>query len=362
MAGDRQAHRLVTRTRGLIAVIVVALAAVLLLAAVARLGSHSAVPAGSGPPGSSTASPAGTPSTNQPDVQPLASPIATSSATPPASVVPSPASSVGSAGSGGLPAFRHVYLIVMENKAYGSIVGSGDAPYLNELIARFGLATSYTAVAHPSEPNYIALFSGATQGVADDGVHDLDAASLADQLEASGRTWRVFAQNVPLHCFTGAVASDGPDGRGTYARKHEPAISFTSIASDPARCRNITNLSHFDPAAADFELIVPNMCNDMHDCPVATGDEFLRTLVPRITDSAAFADSVLFITWDEGTGDAGGGGRVATVVVSPYVQPGFTSAVAHTHYSLLRTIQSAWGLDCLQHSCSANDLGEFFGP
>jgi phosphatidylinositol-3-phosphatase len=261
-----------------------------------------------------------------------------------------------------VPVFRHVYLIVLENKAYGSIVDDEAAPFINGLIRRYGLAARYHAVAHPSQPNYLALFSGSTQRVTDDGVHHLAATNLADQLEDHGRTWRVFAQNVPLGCFTGTSASGGADGRGSYARKHEPAISFVDIASDPVRCRNIADFSHFDPAAADFELIVPNMCNDMHDCPVATGDAFLRSFVPRITDSPAFADSVLFITWDEGTGDAGGGGHVATIVVSPLARSGFASRVEHTHYSLLRTIQAAWGLGCLEHSCAANDLRELFMP
>ncbi len=307
-------------------------------------------------------SPTPTPSpTSSPSVTPssASAPASTSS---PAGKGPSPAASptAGTGGGSGVPAFRHVYLIVMENKDYGSIVGSSAAPYLNRLIHDYGLASRYNAVAHPSEPNYIALFSGATQGVNDDGVHDLSAKNVADQLEDHGRTWRVFAQNVPRGCFTGTVASGGADGTGTYARKHEPAISFADIASDPARCRNITNFSDFDPAAADFELIVPNMCNDMHDCSVSTGDDFLRSFVPRITGSAAFADSVLFITWDEGTGGSGGGGRVATIVVSPLVNAGFVSNVPHTHYSLLRTIEAAWDLGCLRHSCSANDLREFF--
>ena len=249
---------------------------------------------------------------------------------------------------------------LMERCGLDAIVGSSAAPYLNYLIGRNGLASRYDAIAHPSEPNYIALFSGSTQGVTDDGVHDLHAANLADQLEAHGRTWRVFAQNVPTGCFTGSVAHDGPDGTGTYARKHEPGISFTSIAGDPTRCARITDFSHFDPAAADFELIIPNMCNDMHDCSIATGDAFLRAFVPRIAGSPAFADSVLFITWDEGKTDAGGGGHVATIVVSPLVAPGTVSTVAHDHYSLLRTIEDAWGLGCLGHACTANDLREFF--
>lgn len=200
----------------------------------------------------------------------------------------------------GLPDFRHIYLLVLENQEYGSIVGNASAPYVNSLIARYGLATAYAAVVHPSEPNYLALFSGSTQGVTDDGVHDLAGSNLADQLDAHGRSWRVFAQNVPGGCHTGASASGGADGSGTYARKHEPAISFSDIRANATRCGYIADFSHFDPSSADFELIVPNMCNDMHDCSVSSGDAFLRSFVPRIIDSPAFEDSVLFITWDEG--------------------------------------------------------------
>ena len=257
----------------------------------------------------------------------------------------------------GLPAFTHVYLIVMENHGLSAILGSGDAPYLNSLIARYGLATDYRAVAHPSEPNYLALFSGSTQGVTDDGVHDISARTIADQLDGAGRSWRVFAQNAPTDCFQGYSASGGPDGPGTYARKHEPAISFTGISGNAARCANITDLAHFDPAAADYELIVPNMCNDMHDCGVAQGDRFLSGFVPWILDSAAWErGGVLFVTWDEGSGSE----PVATLVIAPDVPAGYRSSVSHDHYSLLRTIEDAWGLPCLAHTCSANDMAEFF--
>ncbi|HEX8939336.1 MAG TPA: alkaline phosphatase family protein [Candidatus Limnocylindrales bacterium] len=261
---------------------------------------------------------------------------------------------------GGLPAFGHIYLIVMENHEYGSIVGSGAAPYINGLIHGYGLAAAYDAVAHPSEPNYLALFSGSTQGVTDDGVYNLGASNLADQLEAHGRSWRIYAQNDGPGCYTGPTYTAGIDGPGTYARKHEPAISFTDISGSAARCSHVGPLAGFDPAAANFELIVPNMCNDMHDCSVATGDSFLRGFVPRITASPAFADSVLFITWDEGSSGTGGGGHVATVVVSPHVAPGTVSALPHTHYSLLRTVEDAWGLGCLANACGANDMRELF--
>ena len=259
-----------------------------------------------------------------------------------------------------LPRFSHVYLIVLENHDLAAVVGDPAAPYLNSLATSYGLATDYSAVAIPSQPNYMALFGGSTKGIADNANHDLAGPNLADQLEAGGRSWRVFAENVPTGCFTGALASAGPDGPGTYARKHEPAISFTDISTNPARCANINDFSHFDPAAADFELIVPNLCHDMHDCSVGIGDRFLAGFVPRILGSPAFAQgSVLFITFDEGT-TASGDQHVATIVIGPDVPPGFRSSTAHTHFSLLRTIEDTWGLGCIDESCDANNLAEFF--
>jgi hypothetical protein len=259
------------------------------------------------------------------------------------------------------PLFSRVDVIVMENKEYGEIVGSADAPYINSLIAQYGLATNYTGVTHPSEPNYFALFSGSTQGTSDDGVYDLKGNNLADQLEAKGKTWRVFAENVPTNCFTGVVATNGTDGSDTYVRKHNPAISFTDISRAPARCANITDFMHFDPAAADYALIVPNLCHDMHDCSIATGDSFLKGFVPKILNSRAWQDrGALFITWDEGTTNVGGGGRVPLLVISSRVPKGFQSSTAHNHYSLVHTIEEAWGLGCLNESCQANTLDEFF--
>lgn len=287
---------------------------------------------------------------------------------PPTAAAPpeTPSSSaVPAAASSGIPAFDHIYLIVMENHEFGAIVGNPDAPYINGLIRRYGLATRMTAVAHPSQPNYLALFAGSTFGIRDDGVHHLGGKNLVDQLEAHDRTWRVYAQNVPARCSQ-IFGAQGPVDLaglpGWYARKHEPAITFNDIARSSTRCARITHLAGFNPAAADFELIVPNMSNDMHDGTIAQGDAFLRAFVPRITASAAFSNSLLIITWDEGGTSIGGGGRVATIVVAPGVPRGFRSTVAHTHYSVLRTIEDAWGLGCLNQACNANNLVEFFKP
>ena len=260
-----------------------------------------------------------------------------------------------------IPDFSHIYVIVLENEERESIIGNPAAPYLNQLARTWGLATNYTAIGHPSEPNYIALVAGSTDGVTNDANYDLRGASLFDQVEASGRIWQVAAQNYPGQCYLRATASGGPDGPGTYVRKHNPAISFLSISRTPARCARIGNFKGFDPAAASFTWIEPNLCNTMHDCPVRTGDTWLASFLPGLLASQAFQqDGLVLQTFDEGTTTIGGGGQVATFVISRLGRPGFASDVAHDHYSLLRTIQASWGLPCLAASCRANDLAEFF--
>ncbi len=261
----------------------------------------------------------------------------------------------------GVPAFSHIYIIVMENKEYGSVIGGDEAPYINSLASQYALATDYTAVSHPSEPNYLALFSGSTQGAIGDGVYNLGGENLADQIEKAGKKWNVFAQNYPLNCFKGTVASGGADGAGTYARKHNPAMSFTDISGSSSRCANFTDLKHFDANAANYELIVPNLCNDMHDCSVATGDKFLQGFVPQILKSGSWQNGgVLFIVWDEGTSGRGGGGQVPLLVISSAVKQGYRSTVPHNHYSLVRTIEDAWGMRCLNLACRADNLGDMF--
>jgi len=260
---------------------------------------------------------------------------------------------------GPLPAFGHVYLIVIENRPLNEIVGEHDAPYFNSLVARGALATNYHSVARPSQPNYVALISGSTQGITDDNVHDLAAPMLGDELDAGGRTWSVSAENLPSPCFTGATASGGRDGDCNYARKHEPFISFTSVSTDPARCgAHLHDLTAFDPAEASFQLIVPNLCHDGHDCPLSAMDQWLSGFVPRILDSAAFADhGVLFITADEGD-------RLSTTVpmlaLGEGVQPGTRWNDERSHASWLRTIQDDWGLACLATSCDAQNLAGLF--
>lgn len=261
--------------------------------------------------------------------------------------------------SGPLPRLKRIYLIVFENRPYGDVIGNAHAPTFNALASQGALATDYHSISKPSQPNYVALVAGGTLGVSDDKVYDLSAANLADQLESKGLNWSVSAENLPDPCFKGETASDATDGTGTYVRKHEPFISFTQISGNTARCsRHIHNLRAFDPAEADFQLIVPNLCHDAHDCAIEVADQWLAGFAPRILQSPAFRDGgVLFITFDEGSRFSD---RIPLIALGAGVRPGSQSADNRNHYAWLRTVQDAWGLACLANSCTAGNLSGLF--
>jgi phosphatidylinositol-3-phosphatase len=249
-----------------------------------------------------------------------------------------------------VPAFSHIFIIVMENHEYGSIIGSPAAPYINSLAKSYGLATNYYGVTHPSLPNYLALTAGSTFGITSNCTNCfVNETNIADQVQWSGRSWKAYLEDLPSPCYKGATS-------GGYAMKHNPFMYYTSIRNDAARCAaHVVPFTQFSGdmrsgQVPNYVWITPNMCNSMHDCPVATGDAWLKAVVPTITGSSAFRNNgVLFITFDEGTSNAGccggaWGGRIATLVISPRSIAGFTSAVAENHYGLLRTIEDAWHL------------------
>jgi phosphatidylinositol-3-phosphatase len=252
-----------------------------------------------------------------------------------------------------VPSFSHVFVIVMENHEYNSVIGNPAAPYTNGLVASYGLATNYFAASHPSLPNYLALTAGSTFGIASDCTTCfVSATNIADQVEGSGRSWKAYMEDMPVPCYTGASS-------GNYAMKHDPFMYYNDIRNNTARCAaHVAPFTQFwvdmsSGAVPNFVWITPNMCNDTHDCPVATGDTWLRSVVPTITGSAAFRNGgVLFITWDEGSSNAGccsgsWGGHVATLVIAPNAISGFRSGTPENHYGLLRTIEDGFHLSHL---------------
>ncbi len=300
-----------------------------------------------------TVAPTPTP-TPRPTVAPTPTPVPTPTPTvaPTPTPVPTPTPTPG--------AINHVVVVWLENEEASAITAS-SMPYLYGLSTTYGRADQFYGVSHPSLPNYLAFWSGSTQGVTDDGTYNLTAASLSSQMAAAGRSWRTYAQDYPsTGCNLGSTYSGGADGpgvAGTYARKHNPAMSFTSVSGSPTQCASIQPLANFD-AGVNVAFVVPNLCNDAHDCSLLTADTFLKGFVPKVTGAADWAHTLLVISFDEGSTSTNGGGRIFTTVMRPGLS-GVVSTITHNHYSLLRTIENLNGLPCLANACSANSLSEF---
>ena len=285
---------------------------------------------------------------------PTAGPSSTATQTPTPTFTPGPRPTfTPSAG------ISHVVVVWMENRESSAVTAS-TMPYLYGLSQTYGRADGFYAVTHPSLPNYLAFWSGSTQGVTDDAGHNLAAASLSSQMAAAGKSWRTYAQDYPARgCSTGSAYSGGVDGpgvAGTYARKHNPAMSFTFV-SGSSQCANIQPLANFDPGV-NFAFVAPNLCNDMHDCSPAKGDAFLRAFLPGVFTAPEWAHTLLIVSFDEGTTNVHGGGRVFTMVARQGLD-GVSSSTMHDHYGLLRTIEDIFGLPCLGASCGATPLDEF---
>jgi hypothetical protein len=254
----------------------------------------------------------------------------------------------GAHAAAGVPAFAHVFVVVFENKQEDQVIGSADAPTFNAMAQRYARLTQYTAATHPSLPNYLALVSGSTQGIRTDCTSCVvDARNLADSLDKGGRTWKAYAEGLPRPGYTGGRS-------GLYAKKHMPFLYFRDIVKSNARRRRVVPLTQL---AADlrrnalpaFGLIVPNLCNSMHDCPVATGDKWLAAVLPPLLQ---LPKTVVFVVFDEGTYGPGGN-RVAALAAGTAVRPGAVWSRPTGHYGLLRTIEAAWGLPLLGASARA---------
>ncbi|MEV6162422.1 alkaline phosphatase family protein [Streptomyces sp. NPDC052052] len=250
----------------------------------------------------------------------------------------------------GLPTPAHVVVVVMENHSYAQVIGSSDAPYINRTLKAGGAnLTRSFGLTHPSEPNYYMLFSGSGQGRTDDScarAGSLSAPSLASELIASGRTWASYNEGLPHQGSTVCRS-------GEYARKHNPWFAFSAVPTSTAK-----TMKQFP---ADFtnlpteSFVVPNLCHDMHDCPVSTGDTWIHRKLGAYADWARTHNSLLVLTFDEDDGRSGN--HIPTVLYGEHVAPGSSSGVPCNHYTLLRTLEDLAGLRThAGHAASASDI------
>lgn len=289
---------------------------------------------------------------------------------PSAPTSPAPASrpAAGSPCGQGIAAparYDHIYLFVFENLSYASYL-SDDLPYLHSLAAKCGLATNYSAVTHPSLPNYLAMTSGGTQGLAGKDSSPSNPGSLAadnifNEVKLSGHQWRSYSESMPSNCYH---ADYPPAPNAYYTVHHEPAVYYADIAAD---CKNwdvpqgtatsgamISDINSGNLPA--FAFVGPN---DDGGCRTCGGDVdpqkldgYLREWLPHIfaTRSYRAGKTAIFITWDES--DSTSSNQVAMIAVAPSIPAGTQSPVAFNHYSLLRSIQEMLGISNLLGSAA----------
>jgi hypothetical protein len=236
------------------------------------------------------------------------------------------------AASATVPTPAHTVIVVMENHSYSQVIG---APYIASLAKAGANMTDSHGVRHPSEPNYLALWSGSTQGLTDDSCpHTYSGSSLGQQLQAAGKSTAIYSENLPNAGSLVCSASGG------YARKHNPLADFPATSGAAANLPYTAWPSDFSKLPT-VSMVVPNLCNDMHDCSVTTGDNWLRAHVDPYVQWAKTHDSLLILTWDED--DNTSTNRIATVFVGPMVRPGNYGQTIN-HYNVLHTVEVAYGL------------------
>lgn len=240
------------------------------------------------------------------------------------------------------PHAKNVVVVIMENRDYDLIVGSPQAPYINgTLIPQSALMTNSHAIGHPSQPNYLALFSGSTQGIRDDSCpHSFSTENVGAELMAGGETFDGYSESMPYDGYTGCSS-------GEYARKHNPWVNFANV---PAASNLI--YAGFAKPPPKLAIVVPNLCHDMHDCSTQTGDAWLKANLPPILAYDKAYGGLLILTWDEADPDKNGTNRIATLLIGPMVTPGSYDQLV-THYSVLRTIEDIAGVPCTGNACQA---------
>jgi acid phosphatase len=262
----------------------------------------------------------------------------------PSSAAPTSAGS-SSPTAAGVPRFAHIVIAVLENHSFDQVVGQPDAPFISSLVATGAVMTQSYALTHPSEPNYLAMFSGSTQGISDDACPlSFSGPNLARSLLDAGQTFAGYAEDLPAVGYTGCSA-------GLYARKHSPWVNFTNVPASlnlpmtrfPSRYAQLPTVS----------FVIPNLEHDMHDGSLAAADSWLHGQLGGYAAWAPSHNSLLIITADED--DHSADNRIATLLVGAHVAPG-RYAQRTDHYGLLRTIEDAYGLAPVGNSAQANPI------
>jgi acid phosphatase len=251
-----------------------------------------------------------------------------------------------------IPRINRIVVVIEENHAFQEIIGSSAAPYINSLAGRGALMTESFAPTHPSEPNYLELFSGSTQGVVDDScpLH-FNGPNLASELLAKHGTFGGFSESLPAPGYLGCSAPGG------YVRRHNPWVDFGNVP--PWENLPFTRFPTDFTRLPTVSYVVPNLSDDMHDGTVQQGDLWLAVHLSSYVRWASTHNSLLIVTWDEDDGNYGN--RIATLFVGPMVQPG-RYAEFISHANVLRTIEAIYALPFIGNTAGVSAIKNIWRP
>ncbi len=257
---------------------------------------------------------------------------------------------------------QHVFVLVEENTEYMNVIGSTEMPYLNALASEYGLATQYYGNTHPSIGNYFEMTAGAIITNDDSYTGVVDTDNVVRRLRAAGKTWRSYASSIPSAGYTGGNS-------GSYVKHHNPFAYFTDVVNDSTQRMNLVPFSQLaaDMAAGNlpsYGFIVPNVCEDGHNCSLPTVDQWLETNIAPLLRNATFQKSgLLIITFDEGQTNLNGGGHIPWIAIGPRVRRGFTTGTMFQHQSTLRFALDLLGVTSLPNdAASAASMSAFLNP
>jgi len=249
---------------------------------------------------------------------------------------------------GELPRPDHIVIVIEENKSFTQIIGNREAPYINVLAKRGAQFTQSYGVTHPSQPNYLALFSGSTRGIGSNACPlDLGGDNLASLLQAKGLSFTSYAESMPEAGYDGCYFN-------AYMRKHNPVANWKELAASNQPFRAFPSDYTQLPTVA---FVVPDQLNDMHDGSIERGDAWLKKNIEQYTQWAKKHNSLLIVTWDEDDGSSGN--RIATIFVGAMVRPGqYKQRI--DHYNLLRTLEEMYGLSYLGESAGVQAVASMW--
>lgn len=253
------------------------------------------------------------------------------------------------------PAITKVLTFVVENHSLAQMRDS--MPYTNRLATRYAYADNYTAITHPSLPNYLAIASGSTHGVVDDAgpdSHQLGGTTVFDQAIRRHKTARLYVDSMTSNC----QRSD--DGR--YAVKHNPWVYFVNGRRHCQRFDVPINKFAGDATSGELPnlaMVIPDLVHDAHDAPLATADTWLKKKIKLVRAGPDWASGHLAIVITADEDDRLSGNKVLTVVASRY-QSHLVVHTALTHYSLTRLFDSVVGAGYLGNADTAPSMSDAF--